>query len=279
MIFLRHVDFWYLTSYSLPMDFGEERSRSFYLDESLVDLEGLPHIIVGTLEFRDPDKSAWDVVQLKKKIGLGPFDEIKWNSNLDAKRREQITREILPVLHQCTGFICIVEGKSKAKAVEAVLRQLRDYCVETNSPSFSVYMDEGIVENHKSFLLMVRKRLSGRPGCIGIQFMNSAASQLIQCCDIFTGLYRTGLRYGLEGDKQIEIEDRFGGKVRSNLLGFIELATRGILWGEYSYESPDQPPAFLDSWDMGFRMFSSIPEIKQKTMGVGLARVYVGPRC
>jgi hypothetical protein len=61
------------------MDLGEERSRSFYLDESLVELDGLPHIIVGAVEFLDPDKSAWEVVQLKKKVGQEPFDEIKWN--------------------------------------------------------------------------------------------------------------------------------------------------------------------------------------------------------
>lgn len=261
------------------MDSREERCRFFYSDESFIELAGLPHIIIGSLEFHDPQRAAWEVVKLKKQIGLEPFEEIKWNSKLEAEKRHQLTTGILPILHRCTGFIAVVEGKNKTKAAETSLKQLTDYCVNTNTSSFTVYMDENLVEAPKSFASLVKRKFRGRPGCIGLQFMNSSTDQLIQCCDIFVGLYRAGIRYSLEGDKNIEVEDKYGDRISSNLLGFLELSTRGLLWGEYTEKDENGRPMFLDSWDMGFRMYSSIPEEKQKTMGVGFAKVYVGPRC
>src|SRR6266571_5306296 len=101
------------------------RIAFIYADESLIEIEGKKHIIVGAIHPDDPGKKAIEVVRLKERNGLGPLDEIKWNTKgLTKDQRERLTNGIINILNFCTGFIALVEGEDKQKATEILTLQI-----------------------------------------------------------------------------------------------------------------------------------------------------------
>ncbi len=234
------------------------RALFFYADESWVEIEGKRHLLLGAIAPEDPRRMTLDVVALKTEAGLQPLDELKWSMGGDTTQaqRVQLSQGVLDILSgQCTGFVSLVEGTDKQHATELLCRQIADYCNEEKVPVFVVYADEGLVPRRLE-LRQLLGQVGGNARCAGLQSVVSADEQLIQCCDVFAGLYRQVIRHELEGiSKPIQVFDESAGEaIEFTVSEYTLVATRFLLWGK----CPDPLQPYKNCMGLGLRVHSSL---------------------
>ena len=69
----------------------------FAVDDSEIEIDGRPHIILAAIGVRDAVVVEAAVATLKEQFGLSPTDEIKWNGMkpIPQVKREAISQELL----------------------------------------------------------------------------------------------------------------------------------------------------------------------------------------
>jgi len=258
----------------------------FYIDETYIETENRKHVAVDAIFPKNPMEAALEMVKVKAELGFAPLDEVKLNtSGLKIDSKIKLTDGVLNILVDCIAFISIVEGEDKQKAAEASAMQVFDYCVQNNIEAFVLYFDKDLVPRTRDFEKFARARFAERSTCIGIHHLNSSGDQLIQCCDVFLGLYRLSMEVEF-GSRIItrkiyrqehEVEEEW------NLSDYVVLSMRGQLWGEQKrvkvYEEPEYEDTFLPyhcSLNLGFRIDSNISQETRQLLEDKLATVYMG---
>jgi hypothetical protein len=231
----------------------------FFADESWIEIETKNHLVVGAIGVSDPGAIAIEVVGLKKDFGLPPLEEIKWNSGktLSEAQRHGISQGMLSIIRKCRGFITIIEGNDKQKSTELLFHQIFEYCARHTVAGYTFSIDQDMVKDARGFKRWLQD--FGDPRLIGIQMLDSATDQLIQCADFFVGAYRTAMRQIL-GDaptKIIKLPLRDEEFENWSLPDYVVLGTRGMLWSDAKSPDYDIPPTLYSS-GKGFRVHSSI---------------------
>lgn len=265
-----------------------EKVSLFYLDETFIEIEGKKHIIVCALTPDSPTNTALEMVKVKKEIGFSSLDEVKINTKgLTQDIKIKLTDGIIDIIGGCTAFISILEGENKQKAAEMIALQVFDYCNQNEVRGYCLYFDKDLVPKTRDFEQFVRNNLTNGAECLGIQHFNSTSEQLIQCCDIFLGLFR------------LSIETVFGTRVITrkvyipshdleddwSLNDYVILFTRGQIWGmeemrksyfEFDGEIGEVTHPYHCSLGLGIRLDSSISEESKEIIKENLATVYLG---
>jgi hypothetical protein len=256
---------------------AESQPVFFFADESWIEIEGKKHLVLGALGTSRPGPMANAVAQLKKDLGLEPFDEIKWNSNRYAEPlRHSIGNGILRLIPGSVGVITIVEGQDKQKAAELLASQIGDCCEYYHIPSYIVNFDHGLINSQREFAdFLIRRK---HPPCLGLQVLDSSFDQLIQCTNIFVGFYRTAMKQAL-GEKVIYIpntDESFADiRIGWSFLEHVHLWTRGVLWGNED-EFMQAKDECRRSFGTGFRVHSSISAETKKLLEERIATPYMG---
>ncbi len=262
-----------------------EQVAYFYVDETWLEIEGKKHIMVGALTPNSPAEAALEMIKVKADLGFAPLDEVKMNtSGLTRDLKIKLTDGVLSVLWGCTGFISVVEGEDKQKAAEMVASQIFDYCTRSNIQAYVLYFDKDLVPRCRGFEEYVRTQLIRGSICIGIQHMDSSGEQLIQCCDVFLGLYRLSMEIEFGGRiitrpvyrESLSVEEEW------SLSEYVIISTRGQLWGERNVVKDDDPEyedifhPYHCSMNLGFRIYSTISQESKQLLEDKLATVYMG---
>lgn len=263
-----------------------ERVAYFYVDETWLEIEGKKHIMVGALTPNSPAEAALEMIKVKGDLGFAPLDEVKMNTRgLTRDLKIKLTDGVLSILWGCIGFISIVEGENKQKAAEMVATQIFDYCTQSNIQAYVLYFDKDLVPRGRIFEEYVRTQLVGDSICIGIQHLDSSSEQLIQCCDVFLGLYRLSMEIEFGGRiitrpvyrESLSVEEEW------SLSEYVIISTRGQLWGERNMQKISDEPEYEDilypfhcSMNLGFRIDSTISQESKQVLEDKLATVFMG---
>ncbi len=258
-----------------------EKPAFLYADESWIEIEGKNHLILGAITPKDPGETTLKMVKLKESFGLSPFDEVKWNmKGLDQEQRIKLSDGIIHILTtDCSGLISIVEGEDKQQAAKVLGLQVFDFCAQQKIPAFVLYMDEEMVPKQQIFRDFLKKRLPEGPKCIGLQSLISSSEQVIQCCDIFLGLYRLVMLHELKGKRKlIQIYDEgLQDEIEWSLTEYIIIYTRYLLWGNTSLEEFEKTGfPYKRAMGLGFRLESTISEETKHLLEEKIATVYMG---
>lgn len=164
----------------------KETPPHIFVDESWIDIEDKKHLMIGGLVTREPGHLAREVVSLKSKLRLKPFDEIKWNSaQYTQEERNRVSDGMIRIVGECTGLISIVEGTDKQKAIEFFAEQVIDYCTKNAIADYLLALDQGLIAKPDKLREFVTRSQS--PACIGVNILDSRYDQNIQCADVFVG--------------------------------------------------------------------------------------------
>jgi len=267
---------------------NSEQVSYFYIDETFIEIEGKKHIIVCAISPNSPSESSLKIVEVKKQLGFKSLDEVKINTKgLTQSLKVKLTDGILDVIGDCTAFISIIKGENKQESGEMIAYQLFDYCNQNSVKGFFLYFDKDLVPNPREFEQFVRNNLLNGAECFGIQHFNSTSEQLIQCSDVFLGLFRLSMEiaFGKRAITRkvyipsIDDEDDF------SLEDYVILSSRGQIWGKVEtrkssfgddiYGNEYLMP-FHCSFDLGIRIKSSISDNAKKIIEEKLATVYLG---
>jgi hypothetical protein len=237
--------------------------RQFYADDSECKIAGQKHVLVGALEFDDPNLAIGQVFNCKRALGLSPFQEFKWNSECSEAQRHFITEALLPVLRSCRGFL-IVHCKDKQSAAVEIFRQLSDYCRLAGADGFAATLDHNIVSNVRDF----DQRIVGlNPGPAGWSDVDSQHNPLIQLADLFVGFSKYRIEFGTgraKKDKRIDVEFYEGEKSRLEIGYYLFAALRYSLWGKVrprfgDARRPNHSDPYKHNLGYGLRIFSHLP--------------------
>lgn len=258
---------------------SSKRMAWIYADESEIEIEGRPHLIVGAIHPSDPGDLALRVYELKEKLGFRPFDEVKWNMKKTEATKEQryaLSNEILSTLMWgCTGFILIVEGRDKQHAVEHLALQIQDYLKGTDA--YILNLDEGLLPDPAAFIEWIERSADTSPRCMGLQSLDSSKDQILQACDIFVGSFRAAIWSELTGTaKTISRPD--GEHDAITLVTYVHFGTRHLLWGKVDGTTEDMAQGtmpFKHSLGLGFRILSSVSQETRKKLET-FTTVYMG---
>ena len=253
-----------------------------FIDESWIDIEDKKHLIIGGLVTREPGHLAYEVKSLKSKLGLKPFDEIKWNSaQYTEEERNRLSDGMIRIIRECTGLISIVEGTDKQKAIEFFAQQIIDYCTKNEIADYLLALDQGLIPKKADKLREFVTR-SQPPACIGLNIVDSRYDQNIQCADVFIGFFRAAIRQELGAAMKFipNTDESFEGRRAWTLAKYVTLWTRGMLWGTTDeldhrgfvyYEHP-----MHRAMGLGFRLHSSISQTIRDRLERDIATVYMG---
>lgn len=276
------------------MDFDDgthktvNKIRYFHIDESFLEIEGKEHIIICAITSHSPSESAMRMVEAKKELGFHSLDEVKINTKgLTKDKKIKLTDSVLDIISDCTVFIYIIEGKDKQKSAEKITLQLFDYCNQNNVEGYYLFFDKDLVPKPHEFEQFVRDNLGNGAICFGIQHFNSTSEQLIQCCDVFLGLFRLSLEIEF-GKREIKrnVPTPYGdAEDEWSLSDYVILFSRGQIWGKTedrkSFDSFDGEILELTypyhcAYGLGIRVESSISEQAKKVIEENLATAYLG---
>lgn len=258
---------------------SDKRIAWIYADESEIEIEGKPHLIIGAIHPRDPGDLALRVFELKEKLGFRPFDEVKWNMKKTKATKEQryaLSNGILSTLMWgCTGLISIVEGRDRQRAVEYLALQICDYLKGTDA--YILNLDEGLLPNPDAFIKASERDADMSPRCIGIQNIDSSKDQVLQACDIFVGSFRAAIWSELSGTvKTISWSDDEHDEI--TLTSYVHLGTRHLMWGKMEGTPEDIEQGlmpFKHSLGLGFRIQSTVSQETRKKLE-SFTTVYMG---
>ena len=260
----------------------------FYIDETLLEIEDKKHVIVCAITPHSLSKSILKMVEVKETIGFDSLDEVKINTKgLTQDLKIKLTDGVLDIMGDCTAFISIIEGENKQKAAEMLAWQLFDYCNQNDFEGYFLYFDKDLVPKASAFETFVRNDLQNGAKCIGIQHLNSTSEQLIQCCDVFLGLYRLSMEIEL-GNREItrkyyirSPEDVY----YSSLSDYVNFFSRQKIWGKqenkklyYEFEGKleDVIEPYHCSFGLGVRIDSTISKETKQIIEDKLSTVYLG---
>jgi hypothetical protein len=86
---------------------------------------------------------------LKRDFGLNATDEVKRNSMppLAQKAREELSQELMVLLHNSVPLVAITEGRDKNQAAQASARQIADFLAASGShETLHLLFDESIID-------------------------------------------------------------------------------------------------------------------------------------
>jgi hypothetical protein len=276
------------------MNFNDETNKSinkishFYIDESSLEIEGKEHIIVCAITSHSPSESVLRMVEIKKELGFHALDEVKINTKgLTKDKKIKLTDGVLDIIGDCTAFICIIEGKDKQKSAEKITLQLFDYCNQNNIEGYYLFFDKDLVHKPTEFEQFVRNNLNYGAVCLGIQHFNSTSEQLIQCCDVFLGLFRLSLEieFGKREIKRNVYTPSIDAEDEWSLSDYVILFSRGQIWGkvenrkshyDFDGENVEFTNPYHCSFGLGIRIESTISEQAKKVIEDNLATAYLG---
>jgi len=249
--------------------------KTFYVDDSALEISGVPHILVGAISFWDESPAISDMLQLKQKFGWRSHEEIKWNcQKFTQAQRHLLTEGMLAILAHCRGFLIVTNGTKQAAAIELAI-QLSDFCKTLGLSGFVCRFDRNIIQNRAEF---DRSAFALNPPCVGWSELDSAHDQLVQCADIFVGFQKLRMDLGLgriDPSKPIEVEAYEGLRSQYSLGWFLHLALRHSLWGRV--DQMDKSGRVLkNNVGYGVRMASGLPKTFQEQALSHLGRENLG---
>lgn len=258
---------------------------TFYVDDSVINIEGKPHTVLGGVSFAKPNEVALQISKLKMSVGLGPLDEIKWNTKgLSKETRYALSDGIMNIIAYrvgCRAVVTILEAFDKSRAAELLATQMQDYCTAEGIPAFMAEFDENILASERRFAAFLKTKLQPAPPCIGFHSMPSSHHPLVQCSDIFVGLFRTALVHALENSEKVVTyyDPGFQTEVTWPLSSYILLSTRQVVWGDHSWKTMDDvdsgEPHVKRTMGYGLRLTSSISEEAKSTLAE-IGTIYMG---
>lgn len=255
----------------------------FFADESWVEIEGKKHLILGAIVSSNLCGTCYKIYSLKNKLGISPLEEIKWNmKGLTEEQRIELSSGIINILvNDCTAMFSLVETVDKLEAAKVLVKQIHDFCKGTSLPAYILHIDQDLVPKPNVLETFIKSNLTDKPECIGLQSLISSKDQMIQCCDIFIGLFRTVMVHLLNNvEKKISFyDDGLGEIVESNLSDYILLSTRYAIWGDSSMTIDDFNKGKLPykrSLGLGIRLVSSVSDKAKRILEEQVATVYMG---
>jgi len=255
--------------------------RHFYVDDSVCEIAGQRHVLLGALEFPDPNLVMGRFLTCREDLGLRPFEEIKWNSSgFTAGQRSFITDALLPIFNGCTGFL-VVHCKDKQSAVIELFRQFSDYCRSEGGDGFEVTLDENIVRDVHAFSDRVTRLI---PGPVAWAAVDSRYNPLIQLTDLFVGFNKRRIDFNTghaDPRKVIEVEFYEGEKSRLEISYYLFAGLRHSLWGKVhglsgDPECPSYANAFKHNLGYGLRVFSPVSREKKLAAVDRLGEEFMG---
>jgi len=212
------------------------------------------------------------LAMLKHDFGLKASDEVKWNGMppLPQKAREELSQELMVLLHDSVPLVVISEGCDKNRAAQASARQIADYFAACPSlaghEALDLLFDESIIDEPIEFKQYLRALSPSRIATAEVKSVHSHEHAVIQIADVLAGFSRlaTEIAFGRE-DKQIAIwDDGFGSDIPTSLLTYISQGLRWATWGEVPSPPDPNDVKFDATWPFksiggfGLRIHSSI---------------------
>lgn len=248
-----------MTLYSRPGTKVRTRVKTFYVDDSACEIGGIKHTLLGAISFEDESRVIGKMLNCKQSLGLGPQDEIKWNSqSFTAEQRHFITESLLHLLSATTGFLVIAEEGKQVAALH-LATQLSDYCRASGLRGFMCRFDRSIVANAGEF---DQHAYSLNPPCAGWSEVDSAHDPLIQFADLFVGSQKLRVDFGLgraDPNKLVEFEEG-GERGECKLSFYMFAALRYSLWGEAEERDKDEElDLHKNNLGRGVRVYTTVP--------------------
>ena len=134
----------------------------FGIDDSEIEIEGRPHTLLAAMGVRNPERLESALAILKRDFGLKACDEVKWNGmpSLPKKAREELSQELMVLLHDSAPLVVITEGRDKNQAAQASARQIADFLAACSSLArdepVDLLFDESIIDNPIEFRRYLR---------------------------------------------------------------------------------------------------------------------------
>jgi hypothetical protein len=258
------------------------------VDDSEIAIGKHAHTILAAILVRDADIVESALRRLKQQFGMAPTDEIKWNGcNVEPRHRDELSNELLTLLHQATVLITISESSNRQRAAEHLAIQIADYFdsdIWADSTNVDAVFDESIIGDPAAYSDFLKR--SGRPVLERLTFrsVHSHDSGLVQLADILAGFNRltTDISLG-RSNKQIQVlDDGLGVNVDIDLLNYICLSLRWNTWGEVPPPSNPNAPQFDATWPFkhaggyGLRLHSSVASSDAREAIYSARVVYMG---
>jgi len=244
----------------------------FGIDDTEIDIEGRPHTLLAAMGVRNPETLESALAMLKRDFGLNASDEVKWNGMppLAQKAREELSQELMVLLHDSLPLVAITEGRDKNQAAQVSARQIADFLAASSSPesheTIRLLFDEAIIDDPIEFKRHLRKLAPSPISVAEVESVHSHEHAVIQIADVLAGFSRlaTEIALGRE-DKQITIwDDGFGSDIPTTLLTYISQGLRWATWGEVPPPPDPNDVKFDATWPFksvggfGLRIHSSI---------------------
>jgi Protein of unknown function (DUF3800) len=258
---------------------------SFYVDDSCISIEGKPHVMLAALTTPHPRVVVEELCALKESLGLHRLDEVKWNgtSRLSPEQRNDFSSRALGIIAgSCQGLLTIAETSNKQDVAELLATQIESYCAAQQLPGFMIEFDQGIITTEKTFDTFLRTRTAPTTPCLGYFSCSSAHHPLIQCCDLFLGLFRLAVMQKEKGDRTLVsyFDDGFEREITEPLGEHILLGTRYVLWGDHNWKTEADIdsgiPHLKNSMGYGIRLHSTIFDAARAFIEEAIATVYMG---
>jgi hypothetical protein len=257
---------------------GPEPVPIFYADETFLDIEGKSHILLAAISFSEPQVAIARILKVREDFNIPLSMEIKWNQQaLPSDLRYQISdRMLYAVATSSEGLISICEGSDKQGAAEMMLRQIAEH---SRSP-FGLYLDKNLCPDVRKLWEYAQSYLVEPAACVSLQETESCRDQLIQCVDVFAGLYKTAIEHILRGKSKPRkyYDPSLREELDDTVAGHILLATRYLLPGTVDCTAEELEAGklpFKDSWGSGIQLKSSVSQGTKDTLRK-MAMSYIG---
>lgn len=265
-------------------DITHQRTPHFYLDETVLEIDGKRHMLVASLGLDNPHVVAAEMAKLKRKFGLKITDEVKYSQptgerKLTIKQMYEYSDGVVGLLNMngCAALVAINEGTDKQSSAQLALQQLITYCHKNSLRKFFLHIDNDLATDTDA--LWLEANSDENITCLGLQECDSSKDQAIQCADIFAGLYRLAIDLVLtDRKKPIMINDQaIGQEIELPLDHYILMCTRWLIAGETTLtEDGDFNLPFKDSWNDGLTFKSSVSVSTHEKLHEQIAKVYMG---
>jgi len=216
---------------------------------------------------------------------------MEWYAAPRTKAREELSQELMVLLHDSVPLVAITEGRDKNQAAQESARQIADFLAASSSSAshetIHLLFDESIIDDPIEFTRHLRTLAPSPISVAEVESVHSHEHALIQIADVLAGFSHlaTEIALGRE-DKQITIwDDGFSSDIPTTLLGYISQGLRWATWGEVPPQVPPPPDPndiqFDATWPFksvggfGLRIHSSI-SLRSVEAIYESRRVYLG---
>ncbi len=261
----------------------------FGIDDSEIQIEGRPHVILAAIGVRSPISIESALRKLKAEFGLRPTDEVKWNgmSPMSQRTREALSQELMILLRESTPLVAVNEGRDKQRAALRLAEQIADF-INTHPYSLAagdpveMTFDEAIIDQ-REFRHHLQTLSPSPVASAAVTSVHSHENSVIQLADVLAGFNRLATEIALgRPNKQCLIwDDGLGCETQIDLLSYISLGLRWATWGEVPLPPNPDNITFNATWPFkyvggyGLRIHSSISPRIIETIYES-RRVYMG---